>query len=177
MEASSSIPELASYDVDHLGIVAGIIDEIGLVEEIDQLLGSHEQEVLSSGTTVKAMILNALGFVSAPLYLFQEFFVGKATELLLGEGIKPEHLHDDKLGKVLDKLFDADLTRVFVQVALKASEHFGVERHVVHLDSSSFHVHGQYEPVPRRSEVAGQEEMASITITYGYSREQRPDLK
>jgi hypothetical protein len=31
--------------VDHLGIVAGIIDEIGLVEEIDQLLGTHEQEV------------------------------------------------------------------------------------------------------------------------------------
>jgi transposase len=51
------------------------------------------------------MILNALGFVSAPLYLFQEFFVGKATELLLGRGISPERLHDDKLGKVLDKLF------------------------------------------------------------------------
>jgi transposase len=177
VETSSSIAELASYDVDHLGIVAGIIDEIGLTEEIDQLLGTHEQEVLSSGTTVKAMILNALGFVSAPLYLFQEFFVGKATELLLGRGIRAEHLHDDKLGKVLDKLFEADLTRVFVQVALKASEHFGIDRRVVHLDSSSFHVHGQYEPEPKRSEVAEQEEMPSIAITYGYSRERRPDLK
>lgn len=177
MEASSSVTELASYDVDHLGIVAGIIDEIGLVKEIDQLLGSHEQEVMSSGTTVKAMILNALGFVSAPLYLFQEFFVGKATELLLGEGIRPEHLHDDKLGKVLDKLFEADLTRLFVRVALKASEHFRVDRRVVHLDSSSFHVHGDYAPKPRRNEVVGNEDMASISITHGYSREQRPDLK
>jgi len=177
VKASSSVPELASYDVDHLGIVAGIIDEIGLVEEIDQLLGTHEQEVLSSGTTVKAMILNALGFVSAPLYLFQEFFVGKATELLLGETIRPEHLHDDKLGKVLDKLFKADLTRLFVRVALEAARHFGVDRHVVHLDSSSFHVHGQYEPKPRWDEVMENEGMASITITHGYSREQRPDLK
>lgn len=114
------------------------------------------------------MILNAMGFVSAPLYLFQEFFAGKATELLLGRGIRAEHLHDDKLGKVLDKLFEADLTRVFVHVALKAAERFGIDRRVVHLDSSSFHVHGQYEP--RRSEVAAPEEMASITITYGYSR-------
>ncbi len=73
------------------------------------------------------MVLNALGFVSAPLYLFQEFFVGKATGLLLGEGIRPEHLHDDKLGKVLDKLFEADLTRLFVRVALKAAKHFGVD--------------------------------------------------
>ena len=175
MKASESVTELASYDIDHLGIVAGIIDEIGLVEEIDEILGSHEQEVLSSGTTVKAMILNALGFVSAPLYLFQEFFVGKATERLLGEGVKPEHLHDDKLGKVLDKLFEADLTRLFVRVALKAAEHFGVERGVVHLDSSSFHVHGQYEPEPGRDDVF--EEMPSITITHGYSREQRPGLK
>jgi transposase len=85
------------------------------------------------------VVLNALGFVSAPLYLFQEFFVGKATGLLLGEGIRPEHLHDDKLGKVLDKLFEADLTRLFVRVALKAAKHFGVDSHVVHLDSSSFH--------------------------------------
>ncbi len=123
------------------------------------------------------MVLNALGFMSAPLYLFQEFFTGKATELLLGAGIRPEHLHDDKLGKVLDKLFEADLTRLFVRVALKASGHFGVDRHVVHLDSSSFHVHGQYEPEPKRDDVLGQEEMPSITITYGYSREQRPDLK
>jgi transposase len=171
-----SITELASYDIDHLGIVAGIIDEIGLVEEIDQVLGTHRQEILSSGTTVKAMILNALGFVSAPLYLFQEFFVGKATELLLGEGIRPEHLHDDKLGKVLDKLHDADLTQLFVKVALKAAEHFGVDSHVVHLDSSSFHVHGQYQPKPKWGDVLG-EEMPSITITHGYSREQRPDLK
>jgi transposase len=123
------------------------------------------------------MILNALGFVSAPLYLFQEFFVGKATELLLGRGIRPEHLHDDKLGKVLDKLFEADLTRVFVRVALKAAEHFGIDRRVVHLDSSSFHVHGDYEPTPRRNKVIENEDMPSITITYGYSREHRPDLK
>lgn len=49
------------------------------------------------------MILNGLGLVSAPLYLFEKFFVGKATEHLLGEGISPAHLNDDRLGRVLDK--------------------------------------------------------------------------
>ena len=143
MGTPESITSLASFDVDHHGIVAGIIDEIGLVEEIDEVLGTHEQEKLSSGIAVKAMIINAMGFVSAPLYPFQEFFVGKATELLLGEGVKPEHLHDDKLGKVLDKLYAADLTSLFVRVALKAAWHYGVDKRVVHLDSSSFHVHGR----------------------------------
>jgi transposase len=46
------------------------------------------------------MLLNGLGFVSAPLYLFEKFFQGKATEQLLGFGIKPEHLNDDRLGNV-----------------------------------------------------------------------------
>jgi transposase len=69
-------------DIDHLGIVAGIIDEMGLVEIINEELGTHSQEKLSVGTIVKAMILNCLGSVNAPLYLFSEFFQGKAVEHL-----------------------------------------------------------------------------------------------
>lgn len=119
--------ELTSSSLDHLGIVASIIDEVGLVEEVDKALGRHVQESVSSGTAVKAMILNGLGFVSAPLYLFERFFVGKATEHLLGEGVKPQHLSDDKLGKVLDKLFTAGLSELFVKVALRACRYYGVD--------------------------------------------------
>jgi transposase len=50
------------------------IDEMGLVEIIDEEVGTHPQEKLSVGTIVKAMILNCLGCINAPLYLFSEFF-------------------------------------------------------------------------------------------------------
>ncbi len=76
--------------------MAGIIDQMCLVEQINQILGTHHQEIVSPGQAVKAMILNGLGLVSAPLYLFEKFFVGKATEHLLGEGIRAEHLNDDR---------------------------------------------------------------------------------
>ena len=79
--------DIQVQNIDHLGIVAGIVDEIGLVEEIDRQIGVHPQQNLSTGQVVKAMILNGLGFVSAPLYLFSAFFEGKATEHLLGPGI------------------------------------------------------------------------------------------
>jgi transposase len=111
-------PQIEVQNIDHLGIVAGIIDEIGLVEEIDHLLGTHSQEHVSSGQALKAMILNGLGFVSAPLYLFEQFFYGKATEHLIASGIRPEHLNDDRLGRVLDKLFEADPSKIFTNVAL-----------------------------------------------------------
>ena len=170
MDKHAQQPQIEVQDIDHLGIVAGIIDEIGLAEEIDRRVGTHPQEHVSSSQAVKAMILNGLGFVSAPLYLFGEFLSGKATEHLLGEGIKPEHLNDDRLGRVLDKLFEADLTEVFVGVASKAAERFGSPTKSVHLDATSFHLHGRYDD-------EGQEEPEEIRITYGYSREHRPDLK
>ena len=83
MDKTADAPRIEVQDIDHLGIVAGIIDETGLVEEIDRRVGTHPQEHLSCGRAVKAMILNGLGFLSAPLYLFEEFFSGKATEHLI----------------------------------------------------------------------------------------------
>ncbi|MFN6487397.1 MULTISPECIES: IS1634 family transposase, partial [unclassified Nostoc] len=165
--------DIRVQDIDHCGIVAGICDEMNLVEQIDRLLGTHPQEIISAGQVVKAMILNGLGFVSAPLYLFEKFFVGKATEHLLGEGIRPEHLNDDRLGRVLDKLYETGLTEVFVTVALCAARKFGVKMDSRHLDSSSFHVDGDYI----NNGKANIAEPGGIEITYGYSRDHRRDLK
>ena len=36
-------------DLDHLGIIAGIVDDIGIVEIIDRELGKHPQEKVSAG--------------------------------------------------------------------------------------------------------------------------------
>ena len=166
------VSNIRVQDLDHSGIIAGICDEMGLVEQIDKRLGTHPQEIISPGQVVKAMILNGLGFVSAPLYLFEKFFVGKATEHLLGAGIRPEHLNDDRLGRILDKLAESGLTETFVTVALSAARQFGVKLDSLHLDSSSFHVDGEYlqtqEPIV---------EPGAIHITHGYSRDHRPDLK
>jgi hypothetical protein len=59
--------ELEVETLDHLGLIAGVIDELGLVELTDKLLPEHALSCVSSGQVVKAMILNCLGFVSAPL--------------------------------------------------------------------------------------------------------------
>lgn len=124
-------------NIDHLGIVAGIVDQIGIVEEIDRHIEKHPQQIISTGQVVKAMILNGLGFVSAPLYLFKEFFIGKATEHLLGEGILPEHLNDDRIGRALDSLWDYGLTPMFTNIAMLAQRQFKIETGSLHLDSSS----------------------------------------
>jgi transposase len=175
MDETADALRIEVQDIDHLGLVAGIVDETGLVEEIDRKMGTHPLEHLSCGQAVKAMILNGLGFLSAPLYLFEEFFSGKATEHLIGPGIKPKHLNDDRLGRVLDKLFEAGLTELFVGVASKAAERFALpEPRSVHLDATSFHLHGRYDDEETDDEGR---ELEEIRITHGYSRDYRPDLK
>jgi ribosomal protein L14 len=44
-------------DLDHLGIIAGIVDEIGIVEIINKEIGTDEREKVSAGQVVKAMII------------------------------------------------------------------------------------------------------------------------
>jgi len=177
--AMSTLEEIEIKNIDHLGIVAGIIDSIGLVEIINNKVGEDVSEKISSGHVVKAMILNGLGFVSAPLYMFSKFFENQACEHLIGEGVKPEYLNDDKLGRTMDKLFSKGLSNIFLEISLNAVKTFDVSLLFEHLDSSSFHLHGEYN----KKDLDGNlpeiksTEPEEIKITHGYSRDHRPDLK
>jgi len=117
--------EIEIKNLDHLGIVAGIIDEIGIVEKINELLSTDSREKVNAGVVVKAIILHGLEFVSKPLYLFSQFFADKAIEHLLGEGIKAENLNDDKLGRVMDKLYKYGLTNLFFMMGLSVMKNMG----------------------------------------------------
>ena len=182
--------EIEIQNIDHLGIVAGIIDSIGIVEIINELIGIEKDEKVNAGQVVKAMIINGLGFVSKPLYMFPKYFETIACEHLIGAGVKPEYLNDDKLGRVMDKLFIKGLDTIFFIIAVKAAKKFGVSLSTSHLDSSSMHVHGQYNTslpfvIFENQKVGDNQELEElavkspkeITITYGYSRDHRPDLK
>ena len=104
-QALNKISSYSSYNLDHLGLIAGMVDELGLPELIDTVVKQdHEQRQVSVGQCVKAMILNGLGFVNRALYLMPHFFKDKPVERLLGDGIKAEHLNDDALGRALDTI-------------------------------------------------------------------------
>lgn len=52
---------------------------------------------------------------------------------------------DDRLGRVLDKLYLTGLEQIFTSIALEAAKKFSISTETIHLDSSSFHVQGEYE--------------------------------
>ncbi|HYN44770.1 MAG TPA: IS1634 family transposase [Candidatus Limnocylindrales bacterium] len=177
--------EIQIQNLDHLGLVAGIIDEIGIVEIINEEISIETGEIVTAGQVVKGILLNGLGFVSRALYLFPQFFEDKATEHLLGKGIEAKHLNDDKIGRVMDKLYQMGLSGIFLLISLAAVKKFGVSTEDCHLDSTSVSVEGEYKKEYPTVEIlktgAEGEEIEKglepIKITYGYSRDRRPDLK
>ena len=121
-------------------MVAGILDEIGIEQKINQLLGEELPEKITSGQVVKGMVLNGLGLVSSPLYLFSKFFEGKVIEHFIGKDVKTEYFNDDKLGRVLDKLYRKGFNEIFMSMVLEAVKIYQLETSTVHLDYTSFSV-------------------------------------
>ena len=165
--------QLTVKNLDHLGVIAGIVDELGIVDYLNEELGEDKKTKISAGLVVKAMILNGLGFINSPLYLFSRFFEDKPVEHLLGEGIKASDLNDDRLGRVLDLIFMAGISRLFVGICLKVVEIFQIKMGSSHLDSTSLSLEGEYKSSVKRED----EENPIIHITHGYSKDKRPDLK
>lgn len=164
-----------SETLEHLGLVAGMFDELGIGELVDELVPQDlSQRKVSVGQALKAMVLNGLGFANRRLYLMPEFFRNKPTERLVGAGISPEHLNDDALGKALDTLYAFGLTEIYRLVARRAAERLDLRAGkavvVGHLDTTSFHVDGRYNSDDF------DEEAGLIRVSKGYSRDHREDL-
>jgi transposase len=165
-----------SETLEHLGLVAGMFDELGIGDLVDESVPQDlSQRNVSVGQALKAMVLNGLGFANRRLYLMPEFFRNKPTERLVGAGISPEHLNDDALGKALDTLYAFGLTELYRSIAGQAAERLGLRGSGVamaHLDTTSFHVDGRYNS----EEYDLDENAGVIHVSKGYSRDHRDDL-
>ena len=53
--------------LDHLGIIAGVIKDLGIIEMIDARIQPDDQEDITTGEAVAGMILNLYGSDSSKL--------------------------------------------------------------------------------------------------------------
>jgi transposase len=139
--------EVSSSMLDHHGLVGGIIQELKIRERIDSRIPRADRRCLvSTGTAVSAMILNGLGFTNRRLYLVGQFFFGKPLDKLLGtNGLKPEHLNDDALGKALDRIHKYGVTKLFCEISLEILVEHGLLGKVARIDTTSLSVEGEYD--------------------------------
>jgi len=170
MEVStgSMMSSCESKELNHLGLVAGMYDELGIGESINALIPQDmKQRNLSIGQILKAMVLNGLGFANQRLYLMPQFFDGKPVEHLLGKGVVASDLNDDVTGRMLDSIYETGASDIYRLIAKNALQELGLSCHMSHMDTTTFHTDGQYNQA---------DEEGVIKITKGYSRDHRPEL-
>jgi len=161
--------EITTTSLSHLGIVAGTFNELGIAEVIDSCLPKNRDHNLPHSIALMAMCLNGLGFNENRLYLYPDYYKNLPTERLLGEGVLPEHLNDDTLGRTLDKIYEYGCTELFNQIVLQAMKNVPFGAHVLHTDTTNFSLHGNYENLDPK--------LNTIEITYGHPKDMRWDLK
>ena len=101
---------------------------------------------------------------------WKTFCTGHDVALLLGEEVDPNCFNDTTLGRSLDAIFQAGTGHILTECGLTACQEFALDRRTLHYDTSSVSVWGDYA-------CDGEEAPPGPRITYGHSKDHRPDLK
>lgn len=151
--------------IDHLGIVAGVIHDLNLIDLIDEKIPGNYK--ISTGKAVAAMILNGLGFTDRPLSLTPEFFEEISLSRLIGENVTSQDLNRHRLGRCLDDIHEYGTNSFYAEIASVVALKEKINIKTLNCDTSSFSVTGKkYEDTDENE----------IKITKGFSKDHRPDL-
>jgi transposase len=163
-------PPYCRQGLDHLGLVAGMCDALGLGEVIAQATQPHPaRRDLPVGEAVKAMGRNGLGFLNQGRSRVPRCFPKKPTSRHLAPRVAPEQLHDDAVGRALETRDDYGVTALYSLRAATAAQRLGLAPRVAPRDRTSLHGDG-------RSKSEEEPEAEVLHSTRGSSRDQRPEL-
>ena len=154
--------------LDHLGLIASVMNNLGLIGMLDARLVPDEHEEITPGEAVAGMIINGVGFSNRPLSLPPQFFANKPLDLLFREGVRAEMFNRFQLGRALDEVHASGGDLLLSALARAVCGQEGMAQRFHHLDTTRFSLSG--DSIPERDEQA-------MTITHGSAKDHRSDLK
>ena len=165
--------DLASQRLGALPLVDHFLDRAGLPALLGRYLPAADARVrLAPAVAVRLVVTNLL-IGRQPLYALGEWAAPFAPGLLGLAGDEAGAVNDDRVGRALEALFDADRASLLTELILGVVREFGVDTAELHNDSTSISVSGVYR------DATGVERGGKATpvITFGHSKDHRPDLK
>lgn len=164
---------LRSERLGPLPLINHFLERLGLEALLDQYVPTGDRRSTVAHAQALGVLLRSIVVEREPIYRQQETAVGFAPELFGLTRVQMGYLGDDRIGRALDRLFDADRAALLTAVVLAVGHKFGVRFDELHNDSTSVAFCGQYRGATGRS-LRGR---TAPAITYGYSKDHRPDLK
>lgn len=165
--------ELRSETVGSLPIVNHFLARMGLGGLLDHHLPHDDVRLRLAPAAVIGLVVRNLIVSHQLVYALAEWTAPYEAGLLsLGPG-DAAALNDDRVGRMLDRLFDADRASLMTAVVLASVREFAIDLSQLHNDSTTVTFSGSYR------EATGGTRGAKATpgITYGHNKDHRPDPK
>lgn len=165
-QVGDSTSGITAAHIDHLPIIAHYLRTIGLVKIVNDRV--PVEMAVEPGLIVLGLILDTLSGRS-PLYHLEKTFEDYDQQVLFGQVLPPGYFSDDNVGRIMDRIYEVGTQKIFSALSVAALRHFPVSTQHVHFDTTSVNVYGDY--------TQAEEATVPFTITHGYSKDKRPDLK
>jgi transposase len=172
-EASAEPFTLHSERLGPLPVINYFLNRLGVPSLFARFVPTHDPRSGLPAAKGLGVLLRSLLVEREPIYRQQETVLSYAPAAF---NLAPEEVRrvgDDAVGRALDRLFDADRGSLLTELVVAAREVFDLGTDELHNDSTTVRFSGQY-PGRRGQSIRGRR---LPWITYGHSKDHRPDLK
>lgn len=166
--------ELRSYDVGALPLLTRIFERIQLARILQEHLPKDDPRTELSTVAALLVLFANLLLAREPIYGVGEWAALFPPDLL---GLRQKdltRLHDDRLGRCLDRMFEGIGPTLIMAVVRRVIQEFQVSLDELHNDSTTVSFYGAYDDAAQEG---GQRGRPTHAITWGHSKARRPDLK
>jgi transposase len=144
-------------------IIDAFLNQLGIEKAFSDQIDADPRDKIPVGKTLSIVLRNII-LERFPLY--------KMGEWATMRGLVPLHMkdcfNDDRIGRALHRLFEADRAAIITTIVLQAIDAFKLNTRRIHNDSTTVTFHGDY---------TGHPHTRAAKPKHGINKDHRPDLK
>jgi len=165
--------KLISQTVGPLPIINWTAEKLKLDRLLRDYVPGDVRSQWAPAVALGVLLRNIL-LARRPLYAVPAWASDYSASLLgIPAGGRQCSLNDDRIGRALDRLFDADRAGLMTAVVVSAIREFEIAMDEFHNDSTTVTFEGDY----RAAKGNLKRGVPTKRITYGHNKDHRPDLK
>jgi hypothetical protein len=164
---------LSSRRLGPLPVVNHWLERMGVDALLERFVPTEDRRVRVPHARCLGVLLRSITVDREPIYREADRVAAFVPELYGLTEAEVDHLGDDRLGRALDGLFDADRHALLTEVALAMHRRLGIAFDCLHNDSTTIRFSGRYATAKGRS-IRGR---LGPHITYGFSKDLPVDTR
>jgi hypothetical protein len=177
--AREAVPRLRRELIGAMPAVNAVLGRLGFGRAMREHLPVPDARCAMAAAAVAGVLVRCLAAGRQPLYGLADWAAGFEPAQL---GLRPGQarlLNDDRCGRVLDLLFEADRASMMTALSLAAAREYQISAGELHNDSTSLALYGAYRAAGAAAEAAadGGDRRQAPRPARGFSKDHRPDLR